>query len=166
MNKLSFAALTALTALIALSGQLNAAELQHRLGVGYSSTDFEALGVSFGYGNGIKLEYGYDFNQIAGMHVSYEQNKDGILKGDTLKLGGDIGYTFEFDEASIKPFISGGFYSYEENFYDDSGLYWGLGARATYKNFYIDLRQDFFEMKDQGISVDMEQFAVTLGIRL
>ena len=164
MKKLNF---TVFALAIALSTQVSANdEKRHRLGVGYSSTDAEVMGINFGYGDGIKLEYGYDINRYIGIHVSYEQNDEGILSGDTLKLGGDIGYTFYHEEFSIKPFISGGAYLYDENFYDDSGAYWGFGARATYKNFYADVRQDYFDMEDQNIGVDIEQFSFTIGFKL
>ena len=164
MKKLNF---TIIVLALSLVTQVSAHdEKQHRIGVGYSSTDAEVMGISFGYGDGIKLEYGYDLNKYVGVHASYEKNDEGLLSGDTIKLGGDIGYTFYHDEFSIKPFISGGAYLYDENFYDDSGAYFGFGARATYKNFYADVRQDYFDMEDQNIGVDIEQFSFTIGLKL
>ncbi|MGF1703480.1 porin family protein [Photobacterium makurazakiensis] len=151
---------------IALSSQVHANdENHHRLGVGYSSTDAEVKGVSFGYGDGIKLEYGYDLNSYFGVHISYEQNNESILSGETMKFGGDLGYTFYGENVSIKPFISAGFYLYDENFYDDAGIYFGVGARATYRNFYADVRQEIFDMEDQGVDVDIEQFSFTVGLK-
>ena len=124
MKKLYF---TAITLAITLSSQVSANdENRHRLGVGYSTTDAEVMGLSFGYGDGIKLEYGYDANKYLSAHISYEKNDEGLLRGDTMKLGGDAGYTFYGENVSIKPFISGGIYLYEENFYDDSGIYFGF----------------------------------------
>ncbi|MGF1698735.1 porin family protein [Photobacterium makurazakiensis] len=134
------------------------------MGVGYSLTDAEAFGVSVGYCSGLKLEYGYDFNHIAGAHVSYEQNKEGFLKGSNLKFGGDFGYAFDLEGASIKPFNSAGLYSYDENFFDDSGFYFGFGARALINRFYVDIHTDYFDMDDAGVSIDMDQFSFTLGM--
>ncbi|MCQ1061148.1 porin family protein [Photobacterium sp. ZSDE20] len=159
--------IAAVTLAITLSSQVSANdENRQRLGIGYSTTDAEVMGLSFGYGDGIKLEFGYDFNKYLSAHVSYEQNNESILRGDTLKLGGDAGYTFYRENVSIKPFISGGLYLYDENFYDDNGVYFGFGARASYKNFYVDVRQEFFDMEDQGVDVDIDQFSVTIGLKI
>ncbi|WP_221274647.1 outer membrane beta-barrel protein [Thaumasiovibrio subtropicus] len=157
-------------------------EYKHRIGLGKSSSEIDG----HDYGDGFKFTYGYDFNQIFGFFVSAEKNDDISVSdstgswesdGTTWKLGTDIGYTFEFDKLSVKPYGAVGFFSYDETGeiclhsrygygcipteYDDSGVYYGLGLRLNYDRVYIEVQKDFLEVENY----DLDQLSFSLGYR-
>ncbi|MDN2482779.1 porin family protein [Vibrio agarivorans] len=143
----------------------------HRIGLGFSSTEAD----SSDWGNGIKLEYGYEFNHIFGLNVSYAQNNDseyGLkLDGSTFKVDSDIGYKFDLDGFSIKPYAAVGLARNSEELtyqgekvmsYNDTSLFFGIGARADIgRHFYTDMRFDLPTFD----SVDYDQFSWTFGYR-
>ncbi|GAM62523.1 hypothetical protein JCM19232_1680 [Vibrio ishigakensis] len=51
----------------------------HRIGLGFASTEEPDLEVSFG--KGLKLEYGYEFNNIVGINLSYAGFGEDVLGG-------------------------------------------------------------------------------------
>ncbi|WP_087016423.1 porin family protein [Thaumasiovibrio subtropicus] len=145
---------------------------KHRVGLGYSITEVD----SGDYGSGLKLEYGYDFNQYVGLFISAEMNEDADVnesldKATNIKVGTDIGYTFEWDKFSLKPYGTVGFYSYDESTkscdncfdttYDDDGVYFGVGVRFHYDRFYVDLKRDHFSTDYE----DANQMSATFGYR-
>lgn len=146
----------------------------HRVGGGYSNTDLILDNRALDWGDGIKLEYGYDINQIVGINASYQNNngsKHGIdLDGSTLKVDSDIGYTFQFEEWSVKPYGAVGLARVNEKAsydgYSDSfkeiSLMGGMGVRANLDmGLYTDLRYDFFNVDHQ----DQDQLSLTVGYR-
>ncbi|MDD9174450.1 porin family protein [Aliivibrio finisterrensis] len=146
----------------------------HRVGGGYSNTDMIFNNHSLDYGDGIKLEYGYDINQIFGLNASYQNNngsKYGVdLNSSALKVDSDIGYTFQLEGWSIKPYGAVGLarVNAKESFgsdnysYKEMSLMGGMGARANFDmGLYTDLRYDFFNVDNQ----DVDQLSLTVGYR-
>ena len=147
----------------------------HRVGGGYSNTDLIFDNHSFDYGDGIKLEYGYDINQIVGINASYQNNNESKfgtdLNGSTFKIDSDIGYTFQLEGWSVKPYGAVGLarthekWSYSDgdsDSYKDVSLMGGMGARANFDmGLYTDLRYDFFNVDNQ----DVDQLSLTVGYR-
>ena len=146
----------------------------HRVGGGYSNTDMIFNNHSLDYGDGIKLEYGYDINQIFGLNASYQNNNDskyGVdLNSSALKVDSDIGYTFQLEGWSIKPYGAVGLarVNAKESFgsdnysYKEMSLMGGMGARANFDmGLYTDLRYDFFNVDNQ----DVDQLSLTVGYR-
>lgn len=129
------------------------------------------------YGNGFKLEYGYDFNQIIGFALSYETNNDTIsyeeIEGESIKLGIDLGYAFPIQDAFIKPYGKLGFISYAEEYvsygyraeFDDSSVFAGLGVRFQYSHFYTDLGVDFYTLEDGPFDLYYVQSALMAGYK-
>ncbi|WP_159065040.1 outer membrane beta-barrel protein [Thaumasiovibrio subtropicus] len=164
----------ALTLLASLISSTAFAHVQgHRVGIGFSSMEAD----NHSYGDGLLLEYGYDFNQIFGLHFVYERNSDisvGSWKGDgdTFKFGADIGYAFEVEGAAIKPFFRLGFFSYDESGfgcqwngcwstkYSDSGVYTGLGVRGMIGPGYVEIGKDFFDIDN----IDADHFHIKFGM--
>lgn len=153
-----------------------------RVGVGLSKTSLTVE--SYGsedwdgdYGNGFKLEYGYDFNQIIGLGISYETNNDTLfdveLEGESIKVGVDLGYAFPIQDAFIKPYGKLGFVSYSEDYFtdgyrgdfDDSSVFAGLGVRFQYSHFYADLDVDFYTLEDGPYDLYYVQSALTAGYK-
>ncbi|MFT6984674.1 MAG: attachment invasion locus protein [Psychromonas sp.] len=150
-----------------------------RLGLGLSKTSvsdgyYEYRSEDYDYGDGFKFEYGYDFNQIVGLGVSYETNNDdnffnGELEGRAIKVGADIGYAFPIQDVFLKPYGKIGFVSYSEDFsigsdsseFDDSSIFAGLGVRFQYSHFYTDLSMDFYTLEN----IDFVQTALTAGYK-
>ncbi|MDG3087210.1 porin family protein [Vibrio hannami] len=154
----------------------------HRAGIGYSSLDFSDLDATYDAGNGFKLEYGYDFNRILGLNVSYEKNSDKVseygfsseIDGGSFKIDTDIGYAFQLDQFSVKPYgaigftrykeeitLSYGDYSYSEK-YNDSAIHLGIGARAQFDaGVYADMRFDLTSID----SMDADYFSFTVGYK-
>lgn len=64
--------------LLSVPALANSFENQHRVGLGYSKTQVTdwISDDTVDWGNGIKLEYGYEFNRIVGINVSYATNSD------------------------------------------------------------------------------------------
>ena len=168
-----------------------------RLGIGYSSSQFvsndtsEDPSFSLGMGGGVKLEYGYDFNNIVGIDISYEKNdfststgdpdEDDSFDGDTLKLGADLGYAFSLKEIDgyWKPYIKLGYYSFDQKFTldGDSGsknknaLYYGLGFRFEYNHVYADISFDtlnvnlYTDADGEKSNDQITQTAFTIGYK-
>ncbi|WP_261834631.1 porin family protein [Vibrio ishigakensis] len=146
----------------------------HRIGLGFASTEEPDLEVSFG--KGLKLEYGYEFNNIVGINLSYagfgEDVLGGLFKveGSTFKLDTDLGYTFHFDNFAIKPYGAIGVVRIDEEWtalgekesYDDTTIFVGIGARATlFEHYYTDIRFEAFASE----ILDYDQFSMTFGYR-
>ena len=153
-----------------------------RIGAGLSKTsvtlEYNGFEVWDGdYGDGFKVEYSYDFNQIVGVGISSQTNDDTILNGDVegepIKIGADIGYAFPIQEVFLKPYGKIGFVSYSEDYsidstnseYDDSSLFVGLGVRFQYSHFYTDLGVDFYTLEDGAFDMDYVQTALTAGYK-
>ncbi|MGL6259703.1 porin family protein [Vibrio sp. WXL103] len=145
----------------------------HRVGLGYSKTELDLGDINVEWGTGIKLEYGYDINQIFGVNVSYAKHKESdryaSLDGSTFKIDTDIGYKFVSEGYSIKPYAAIGLAFLDEDLKVDdvkgniteNTIFVGLGLRADIgDHFYTDLRVDipsFYENFDQA--------SVTFGYR-
>ena len=99
----------------------------------------------------VKVEAGYDFNQIVGLHTSYEQvdgNNIGLnFDGGSFKVGLDVGYKIQLGIIDLKPYakaginftsfsIDNGFDTYTNN---ESTAYYGVGARGSFMMFYMDI---------------------------
>jgi len=157
-----------------------------RLGGGFSSTSLEVEDDSGyttyddDYGNGFKIESGYDFNQIVGVNVSYETNNETInnwdIKGESFKLAADIGYAFPVNQVFLKPYGKIGFVSYSEEesygYYqietDDSSVFVGIGLRFQSNHFYADLSLDTYTLDNyDGDDYDLTfvQTALTAGYK-
>ncbi|MFS1985310.1 porin family protein [Vibrio breoganii] len=149
----------------------------HRVGIGFSTTH-DVTYDDLKLGTGVKLEYGYEFNDIFGINVSYAGFSDsesdyGLtldVDGSTLKLDTDIGYTFHFDSFAIKPYGAIGIVRHSEEWkflgqkekYDDTNVFIGIGARATIKNhYYTDIRFEGYATD----YADYSQFSMTFGYR-
>ncbi|GAM76860.1 hypothetical protein JCM19241_5756 [Vibrio ishigakensis] len=147
----------------------------HRIGIGFSSTTDVTID-DIDLGKGVKLEYGYEFNSIVGINLSYagfsEDALGGLIKveGSTLKLDTDLGYTFHFDDFAIKPYGAIGVVRLDEEFtgfgekesYDDTTIFVGIGARATlFEHYYTDIRFEVFASEFS----DYDQFSMTFGYR-
>lgn len=84
-----------------------------RVGVGYSSTSILDDSEFYDYGDGLKLELGYDFNRIVGINLSYQESDYSettyfeTLKvdGTTVKVDADVGFAFDFQGWSLKPMV-------------------------------------------------------------
>lgn len=157
-----------------------------RLGGGFSSTSLEVEDNSGyttyddDYGNGFKIESGYDFNHIVGINVSYETNNETIdnwdIEGENIKLSADIGYAFPISQVFLKPYGKIGFVSYsEEQSYgdyqveaDDSSIFVGIGLRFQSNHFYADLSLDAYTFEDydnDDYDLAFVQTALTAGYK-
>ncbi|MGF1696859.1 porin family protein [Vibrio lamellibrachiae] len=172
-------------ALLSTPALANTFESQHRVGLGYASTDlyFSDTDSSLDWGNGIKFEYGYEFNRIVGINTSYSQNNETFfsgfkMEGSSFKLDTDIGYKFLLDGFSIKPYGAIGVIRYSEKYtisngvdsasesWNDTNLFIGTGVRAEIgQNFYTDIRFDFTYFNDGIDDVDYDQFSWTVGYK-
>ncbi|GEA60430.1 porin family protein [Vibrio comitans] len=147
----------------------------HRVGVGFSKTT-DVTFDDVDLGKGVKLEYGYEFNNIVGVNFSYAGFSDdvfgGALKvdGSTFKLDTDLGYTFHFDNFAIKPYGAIGVVRLSEEWtvfgqkdsFDETTIFVGVGARATlFEHYYTDVRFEGFA-SDYS---DYSQFSMTFGYR-
>ncbi|MFM2589069.1 porin family protein [Vibrio sp. TBV020] len=154
----------------------------HRVGIGFNKTSIEqVLSPSIDYStSGFKLEYGYEFNHIVGVNISYNKGSGDFLpfidsNNSTFKIDTDIGYTFNFDGFSIKPYGVIGWAKFDEELsvvgenlgsWDDSSLFIGTGVRGTFnENFYADFRADFINLKDEGDDIFVDQFSFTVGYK-
>jgi opacity protein-like surface antigen len=183
MKKLTLTTLAAATLFssLALANPLEG----HRVGLGFSDTaisDWER-DVSIGWGSGIRLEYGYEFNRIVGVNLSYSENNDSVkvdnsrydINGSTFQLDADIGYKFMLDGFSIKPYGIIGLARHDETHkiklgdshqgkasWNDTSLVAGLGARAEFgSHIYTDVRFDIAAYDD----ADIDQFSWTIGYK-
>lgn len=147
----------------------------HRIGIGFSSTT-DVTGDDIDVGKGVKLEYGYEFNNIVGINLSYagfgEDVFGGALKveGSTFKLDTDLGYTFHFDNFAIKPYGAIGVVRLSEEWtvlsekesFDETTIFVGIGARGTlFEHYYTDVRFEGFATDYS----DYAQFSMTFGYR-
>lgn len=149
----------------------------HRVGIGFSTTH-DVTDEDLKLGTGVKLEYGYEFNDILGINVSYAGYSDsessyGLsldVDGSTVKLDTDIGYTFHFNNFTLKPYGAIGVVRHTEEWtflgqkekYDDTTVFIGVGARATIKDhYYTDIRFEGFATDYS----DYSQFSMTFGYR-
>ncbi|NOH30639.1 porin family protein [Vibrio mediterranei] len=153
----------------------------HRVGIGASSLEFsDSLG-SWNLGTGVKVEYGYDFNQIFGINVSYAWNQDDVYvpfydetldyKARTLKIDTDIGYAFDLGQGWIKPYgvVGLAFLGDEINTSNygkitgnDSSVYLGAGVRGQLDmGLYADLRVDLPMYGD----LDADYLSFTVGYK-
>ena len=143
-----------------------------RLGGGYSSASVKEDDIETSEG-GIKIEAGYDINQIVGLNFSYEtvDESPGDITSDSgaaTKLGVDLGYAFYSKNAFIKPYISLGGVSYTEGDYDESSLYGGAGVRYQYHHFYVDLGISAYYLDSDESDTDNNRFsqtAITIGYK-
>ena len=143
-----------------------------RVGGGYSSTTLEQDGTETSEG-GIKVELGYDINEIVGINLSYEtvdefQGDISSDSGASTKVGVDVGYAFYSEDAFIKPYISLGGVAYSEGDYDDNSVYGGAGVRYQYYNFYVDLGVTAYYLDSEDSSTDDSRFtqtAITIGYK-
>lgn len=136
--------MTSLIAMPALAEQTATEPLTgHRIGLGYSQSSIDGLEL----GAGLKLEYGYDINDVFGVSVSYEKYKDSysdLINLRTMRFGTDIGYAFRVDDGqnTLKPYFALGLNMYEEELlgisYSNSSLYYGIGLRSHLgEHFYL-----------------------------
>ncbi|MEH0742790.1 porin family protein [Vibrio cholerae] len=173
--------LLALTSVLATGSVL--ADIQgHRIGVGFNNTKIEDALYDEDYKvSGLKLEYGYEFNSIVGINLSYTKGKETFYEyfesdTSTLKIDADIGYTFQLDNSlAIKPYAAIGLVKLKEKFnafdypidsWSDNALFVGLGTRATFaEHFYADLRLDYMNLDDDGDDIFVDQFSLTFGYK-
>ncbi|GEA50482.1 hypothetical protein VIN01S_12860 [Vibrio inusitatus NBRC 102082] len=149
----------------------------HRIGIGFSSTK-DVTYDSVKLGTGVKLEYGYEFNNIVGINLSYAGYSDSAseygltldVDGSTIKIDTDLGYTFHFEQWALKPYAAIGIVRHNEEWrllgekesMDDTKLFFGIGARATIKeHYYADARLEGFATD----YADYGQFSMTFGYR-
>lgn len=90
-----------------------------RFGIGFSNSVEGINGSIYDAGQGLHLEYGYDFNKIVGLNLSYDttdlQAYIGDIDSKTFKIGADIGYAFIFSSWALKPYASIGYSSVTAN---------------------------------------------------
>ncbi len=163
------------------------ADTGHRVGLGFATTEVEDYaGNQIDWGMGFKLEYGYDFNRVIGINASYTNTSDDVyhnygslrygaeVKSHTYKIDTDIGYAFQLNDFSIKPYGAIGLASNREKLtihlddrstsqsYNDNSLYLGVGVRTTLgMGVYTDIRMDFPTFDD----VYTDQFSFSMGYR-
>ena len=155
-----------------------------RIGAGYAlaGMEFDSFDDSV---DGVKAELGYDFDKIFGVALSYEQtggklkNDSGTLNLDNtvIRFGTDIGYAFHLKKSFIKPYVKLGVQSFETEADDEDedeliseiGVYYGVGLRLHYKNFYSDLSIDRSQVALAsdfgGEDVDVTETTLTLGYK-
>lgn len=153
----------------------------HRLGLGVSTGEYEEVSSDYhstDLGFGLKVEYGYDFNRIIGLNVSYETNseKDNFMGASiksevsTLTMDADIGYAFFLNGFNIKPYGAIGLgyvtdkvtvesISIKET---ETSLLVGTGVRADFSNgLYTDLRYQVVILDHY----DLNQTSITVGYK-
>ncbi|MGF1749622.1 MULTISPECIES: porin family protein [Vibrio] len=147
----------------------------HRVGLGYSNTDLVIDNSGLDWGDGIKLEYGYDINRIVGINASYQNNngKTGNLEidGSNYKIDTDLGYMFTLDGWAIKPYGAVGLIRANETQTRSNGktfsnketsLMGGFGVRANIDmGLYTDLRYDFYNVNN----LNTDQLSLTVGYK-
>ncbi|WP_261833510.1 porin family protein [Vibrio ishigakensis] len=152
----------------------------HRFGAGYSNSEIQVGDTEQSWGEGLKYEYGYDFNKLVGFNFSYEYNEahdmfEGLgvdVEGRTFKSSLDFGYTFVFEYLAIKPYalLGAAYMKNRQDFHTVQGVHtfkheetsfnYGGGVRLQMRNgIYSDLR---FDVQEQ---YDIRQFSWTLGYR-
>ncbi len=164
------------TSLLALPALADNNSGQHRAGIGFNKVTVSGyLTNSQNHGDGLKLEYGYEFNHIVGMTVQYAKNKDSNylakIDGTKLQVDTDIGYKFFHAGMGIKPYFLVGFARHTEDqtlfytgktTYKDTSIVGGLGVRADFsRHFYSDMRFDIASYDH----TDYDTFSWTFGYR-
>jgi opacity protein-like surface antigen len=165
------------SAAVSLPTLANPANVEgHRIGAGFSKTKDVTAGFDLGLGGGLKLEYGYELNHVFGFNVSYqgfgESWGDAKVDGSVFKADTDIGYAFDLQEFSIKPYVALGLAQVNEKWsidgvpgsgdLSDTSFLFGFGARATFMhNFYADMRFDYL-MTEYS---DLDQFSMSFGYK-
>ncbi|PSW10010.1 hypothetical protein C9J01_19300 [Photobacterium rosenbergii] len=156
----------------------NAAAQGPRIGIGMSTTGAESITAE----KGLKIEGGYDINDIFAVVASYEtssfdqSNSYGTYKDDftTLKFGMEFGYTFHSEEGiAVKPFVTTGFhysdvdweYDRHSGSFGDENFYYGAGVRASGENVYVQLSKDKLHFNVGGYNVVPGQLALTVGFK-
>ncbi|GAD80428.1 porin family protein [Vibrio ezurae] len=164
MNKLITIVIASL--LLTTTAQANTSQSKHRIGVGYNSTNTsEWLTKSDKWGDGLRLEYGYELNNILGINLSYSQNKDTFVVGEqtsdldgyNIKLDTDIGYKVHINGFAIKPYGILGLARQSETRainktdyrFNEISFVTGAGLRADLNShLYSDFRFDFSRYND------------------
>lgn len=158
------------TTLFAISTQVTANEKKqddfsgNRIGAGFSNSVQNYNGSIYDSGQGLHLEYGYDFNKIVGLNLAYDTSSlEGYpysLQTETIKVGADVGYTFVFSGWALKPYGSVGYASVQANlnshsyYYGDrsateDAAYFGLGIRAHLNNgIYFDIKSNAAQIQN------------------
>ncbi len=157
----------------------NTFEPKHRVGIGYSSTSTsDWFAKSDKWGDGIRLEYGYEFNEIFGINLSYAQNNDNFFNGEynvdldgyNVKLDTDIGYKFYMNGFAIKPYGILGLARQSEKIssthlnhnFNELSFVAGAGVRADInQHIYSDFRFDFARYEGN----DYDTISWTVGYR-
>jgi hypothetical protein len=162
--------------IFSLSAVANSDFSGHRIGLGYNKvTDVTFISDTYTRGTGMKLEYGYDFNHIAGINVSFASHSDSHygfdLDGMTFRVDSDLGYAFEIDEDfTIKPYGAIGLASLAENYSylghsisaHEATIFLGAGVRANIgSHFYTDMRLEWAAYDE----VDVDTFSLTFGYK-
>ncbi|ORT48214.1 hypothetical protein ST37_18510 [Vibrio sp. qd031] len=177
MKKCFSALLATFAAAACLPALANPAYVEgHRVGAGFSKTKDVTTGFDLGLGGGLKLEYGYELNHIIGFNLSYQgfgESWSGLkVDGSVFKADADIGYAFDLQEFSVKPYVALGVALVNEEWslngipgssdLSDSSFLFGFGARATFMhNFYADMRFDYL-MTEYS---DLDQFSISFGYK-
>ncbi|WP_117235330.1 porin family protein [Vibrio maerlii] len=170
--------------LLSVPALANNFDSQHRVGIGYSKTQVAdwLSDSTVDWGNGIKLEYGYEFNHIVGINVAYATNSDdetvdGLkadIDGSKFQVDADIGYKFDLDGFSIKPYGLIGLARHSEDIslifagdketvsFNDTSIIVGIGGRAEFgRHVYTDMRFEFASYD----GADYDTFSWTVGYR-
>ncbi|MUK75648.1 outer membrane beta-barrel protein [Aliivibrio fischeri] len=152
-----------------------------RIGIGASNTIISENNLD--YGSGVKLEYGYEFNRIVGINLSYEANNGDLysyynthaeFEGSMLKVTSDLGYTFDFNKWTLKPYGIVGLAKYNEDgaiyagsqsvstSFSETNPVLGFGIRATLDfGLYLDLRSEYIPVSN----MELGQGSITAGYK-
>lgn len=134
-------------------------------GIASGSGDYES-------NTNIKVEAGYDFNQVVGLHTSYEkldgEYASANFDGGAFKVGLDLGYKFQLSIFDLKPYAKVGANFLDVSSDDFSDLiddgaspYYGVGVRGSIALFYVDLAA---EVVDNGWGDTDGTGSLTVGL--
>ncbi len=151
--------------------------------IGFKSSEIEGVDYEFDYGEGYKIELGYDINPAFGFGASYETNSGTIFEvvdvdTSTIKLGVDVGYAFSIHSFHVKPYAKFGYKFYLDDTsnasteeYNSDDFYYGAGLRLQYRAIYADATIDRFssDFTNDDESMDLEynytQMGLTVGYK-
>ncbi|WP_052737549.1 porin family protein [Grimontia sp. AD028] len=162
-----------------------------RIGAGYNLTagtyvSYELKGINYGHnstGDGFNLTYGYDFNQMVGLNISYYETSGDKrrydhyeFEGSSFLVDADIGWTFDMGGWSIKPYgaVGLGYHKMDvtrtspsetvkSDSFSETGFLFGVGARAQFNNgAYLEVREDILIGVDH---TDSSRFALIAGYK-